>query len=45
MNMLDGKTLPIFKRPICQNLRTKALYIPGGNLQNLVKENPGTHYW
>ena len=18
---------------------------PGGNLQNLVKENPGTHYW
>lgn len=43
--MLDGKALPIFNRPICQNLRTKAIYIPGGNLQNLVENNPGSHYW
>ena len=50
--MLEGKALPIFNRPICQNLRTKAIYIPGGNLQNLtllvigrVENNPGSHYW
>ncbi len=45
MNMLEGKTLPIFGKPICENLRTKAIYIPGGNLQNLVKYNPASHYW
>ncbi len=43
--MLEAKTLPMYNRTVCQNLRTKALYIPGGNLQNLVEENPGTHYW
>ena len=43
--MLQGKALPIFNRPICQYLRTKAIYIPGGNLQNLVENNPGSHYW
>ncbi len=39
------RSLPIFNRPICQNLRTKALYIAGGSLQNLVETNPYSHYW
>ena len=39
------KGLPIFKRAICQNLRTKALYVPGGNLGNLAETNPYSNYW
>ena len=39
------KTLSIFDRPVCQNLRTKALYIPGGSLQNLIETNPNSQYW
>ena len=35
----------IFKRAICQNLRTKALYVPGGNLENLAETNPFSNYW
>ena len=42
--MLEQK-LPLFNRPICQNLRTKALYIPGGSLQNLIETNPTSPYW
>lgn len=43
--MTQAKPLPLFSRPICQYLRTKAIYIPGGNLQNLVETNPESHYW
>ena len=43
--MAEEKNLPLFRRPICQNLRTKALYIPGGNLQNLTETNPFSNYW
>jgi hypothetical protein len=43
--MAEEKGLSFLNRPICQNLRTKALYIAGGNLQNLVETNPDSHYW
>ena len=34
-----------FQRPVCQHLRTKAVYIPGGSWKNLTETNPETHYW
>ena len=35
--MLAEKGSSLLNKPICQNLCTKALYTPGGNLQNLVR--------
>jgi hypothetical protein len=43
--MTEERSIPISTRSICQNLRTKALYIPGGNLQNLAETNPFSDYW
>lgn len=43
--MEKAKDLSVLNRPICQNLRTKALYVAGGSLQNLVETNPYSHYW
>ena len=43
--MLAEKGSSLLNKPICQNLCTKALYTPGGNLQNLVKTNPFSNYW
>mgnify|MGYP001156807845 CR=1 FL=1 len=42
--MEDNKLLS-FHHPVCQHLRTKALYIPGGSLKNLVEANPSSYYW
>jgi len=42
---MADKPLSLFDKPICQHLRTKALYIPGGSLQNLAETNPNSHYW
>jgi hypothetical protein len=39
------KAVSLFNKPICQRLRTKALYVPGGGLQNLTETNPNSHYW
>ena len=43
--MLAEKGSSLLNKPICQNLCTKALYTPGGNLQNLVETNPFSNYW
>ena len=43
--MEKAKDLSLLSRPICQNLRTKALYVAGGSLQNLVETNPYAQYW
>ena len=45
--MSENKKLELFgyQQLVCQHLRTKAIYIPGGNRQNLTKNNPETHYW
>ena len=42
--MEEVKSLSLLNRAICRNLRTKALYIAGGSLQNLVESNPYSHY-
>jgi hypothetical protein len=39
------ESITALERPICQNLRTKAIYIPGGNLLNLAETNPFSDYW
>ena len=45
-NSTNRETQPLaFQQPVCQHLRTKAIYIPGGNLQNLVETNSESHYW
>ena len=45
-NPTNRETQPLaFQQQVCQHLRTKAIYIPGGNLQNLVETNSESHYW
>jgi len=42
---MEDKKLLSLHHPVCQNLRTKALYIPGGSLKNLIETNPDSYYW
>lgn len=42
---MEDKKLLSLHHPVCQHLRTKALYIPGGSLKNLIETNPGSYYW
>ncbi len=42
---MAATTLSGLKQTLCQHLRTKALYVPGGNVQNLAETNPFSNYW
>ena len=42
---MEDKKLLSLHHPVCQNLRTKAIYVPDGSLRNLIETNPDSYYW